>query len=459
MEIMRFSQVMVLFNLGRDKIRNKIDRRKVGTCVFGLGKMGLPLACAFANAGFNVTGVDVDVETVENVNNGKLWFKEPELEEKLEEALKNKRLTATSNAEYAIDENEFFVCIVPLGLNKEKKPDYSAINNVTHKLSDNLRRGLVVGFETTLPIGTTENMLKPILEKSGLKAGKDFGLYYSPERLMAGHVFSRLRELKKIIGALDDKSIFIASEMYKTICPSGTLAVANPKTAEMIKLAAGIWRDVNIAFANEMAKIADIYDIDIVEVVKAVNSSPRRIMLEPGCGVGGHCIPVYPYFVISNVEDAATTIPLVNAARRTNESMPQYVVKQAARELGKRGKKLEGSKVTVLGLAYRPYVRETSNSPTFAILKLLKDEGAETSVFDPMFSKEEAEKITDTDSGDLDSLVKDADCIIISTMYDEFQGIQGKAKFDSVIVDGRNKLKRLDEEAETGRSAIKGLGR
>lgn len=191
-----------MFTLGREEIKRKVDARDVAICVFGLGKMGLPVACAFADAGFKVIGVDINPEVVENVNKGKTWFEEPELDKKLARAIENGRLTATVDGESAVEKSDLIMSIVPLVLNEEKKPDLSAVLRVTETISRKLRRGHVVGYETTLPIGTTENKLKPILESSGLKAGVDFGLFYSPERLMAGKVFSRLRELKKIIGAV-----------------------------------------------------------------------------------------------------------------------------------------------------------------------------------------------------------------------------------------------------------------
>jgi len=436
--------VKKLFTLSEEEIKMKIEQRDVNICIFGLGKMGLPLACAFAEAGFRVTGVDVNPKVVENVNRAITWFKEPELDEKLAKAIKNKKLIATLDAEYAVKTSDFILTIIPLGLDKEKKPDISKLIEVTEIISKNLRRGHVVGYETTLPIGTTENILKPILEKTSLKAGKDFGLFYSPERLMSGKVFSRLRELKKIIGAVDRRTAFIAGEIYKTICPAGIEIVSNPRTAEMIKLAAGIWRDVNIAFANEMAKLADKYNIDIMEVIKAVNSSPRRLMLNPGCGVGGHCIPVYPYFIINSLENADQVVPLIKAARQTNENMPKYTVKLAEEELKRRGKDIKGANIVILGLAYRPYIKETLNSPTLEMAKMLKTKGAKVSIFDPVFTKEEVEKITGAKSGEYEALLKKADCVIVATMYEKFKGIREKTKNDCVIVDGRNKLNEAD---------------
>jgi nucleotide sugar dehydrogenase len=434
--------VAYLFKLSKEEIRRKVQDRDLTISVFGLGRMGLPIACAFADARFKVIGIDVDSEVVENVNSGKTWFDEPELNEKLAGVVKSGRLAATLDGAGAVQKSDFIICIVPLGLDEEKRPDLSSISLVAKIISKNLRRGQVVSFETTLPIGTTENLLKSVLEESGLEAGKDFGLLYAPERLMAGHVFSRLKELKKILGGIDEKSSFIASEIYKTIHPSGTEIVKDPRTAEMIKLAAGVWRDINIAFANEMAKIADEFDIDIVEVVHEVNTSPRRMMLKPGCGVGGHCIPVYPYFLINRVKSG---IPLVKAARKTNESMPQYTVNLAEKELKKKGRKIKDSRVVILGLAFRPYIKETANSPTLDMVRMLNKRGATVFVFDPLFGKDEVERITGARSGDLDDILKGADCVIISTMYRTFENISKKIGSASVIIDGRNQLEKADK--------------
>lgn len=431
-----------MFGLSEQEIRRKVENRDVKICVFGLGKMGLPIACAFADAGFTVIGVDIDSQVVEKVNAGKTWFNEPELDEKLAKVVGNNRLTATLDGAEAVQKSDFMICMVPLGLDENRRPNLSSIIHVAKTISENLNRGQVVSFGTTLPVGATESLLKSILEESGLEAGKDFGLIYAPERLMSGHVFSRLRELKKIIGGLDEKSSFIADQIYRTIHPLGTSTVENPRTAEMIKLAAGIWRDVNIAFANEMAKIADEYGIDIVKVIDAVNTSPRRMMLKPGCGVGGHCIPVYPYFLINSVK---SDIPLIKAARKTNESMPEYVVNLAEEALKKRGKEIEGSRVVILGLAFRPYVKETANSPTLGMVKKLNEKGAMVFVYDPLFEKDEVKKITGARSGDFSSILKGADCVIISTMYGLFKNINEKIDSACVIVDGRNQLRKADK--------------
>lgn len=432
---------MRLFGMSRGEIKAKVESRDLIICIFGLGKMGLPIACAFADAGFKVFGVDVEPTVVDNVNSGKTWFQEPGLGEKLAEAIRKGKLTATSDGARAARESDFIVCIVPLALDDNKKADFSSITQVAKTLSKNLRKGQTISFETTMPIGTTETLLKPILEESELKAGDDFGLVYAPERLMSGYIFSRLRELKKIIGGIDEKSSFIASEIYKTIHPAGTNIVENLRTAEMTKLAAGLWRDVNIAFANEMAKVADEYDIDILQIIKQVNSSPRRLMLRPGCGVGGHCIPVYPYFFINRV---TSDIPLIEAARKTNQSMPGYTVSLAEEELKKRGKEIAGSTVVVLGLAFRPYIREVANSPTLDMVKILKQKGAEVYVFDPLFTKEEVEKITGAKSRELDKILKEADCVIISTMYRELEKVEEKPSRAYLIIDGRNQLKNAD---------------
>jgi len=434
--------VACLFRLTEEEIGRKVQKRDFTICVFGLGRMGLPIACAFADVGFRVIGVDVDPEVVRNVSSGKTCFDEPELDEKLAKVVKNGKLTATLDTVEGVKKCDFIVCIVPLGLDEKKRPDLSSTIQVAKIISKNLRKGQVVSFQTTLPIGITEDLLKPILEKSGLKAGEDFGLVYAPERLMAGHVFSRFRELKKIVGGIDQKSTFIAGEIYKTIYPSGTEIVENPKTAEMIKLAAGLWRDVNIAFANEMAKIADEHGIDITKVVNAVNTSPRRIMLKPGCGVGGHCIPVYPYFLFNKVKSG---IPLIRAARKTNESMPEYTVNLAEKELRKKSKEIEGSRIVILGLAFRPHIKEIVNSPTLDMVRLLNKRGATVFVFDPLFGKDEVEKITGARSGALVDILKGADCVIISTMYGMFEKIHEKIHPTCIVIDGRNQLEEADK--------------
>lgn len=409
------------------------NKKKI--CVFGNGKMGLPISVAFADKGFDVIGYDINKELVDEINKGKTNLEEPGLKEKLEIVTKNGSLKATSDAETAIKDSDMIIVIVPLFLNDKKKPDYSIVKDASETISEYLSKDKIVVFETTLPIGTTRNIIKPILEKSGLKCGEDFGLAYSPERVMSGEFFKRMDSWSKIIGSFDKETSDVLADVYSEIYKSGVTVVDNPETAEMIKIASSLYRDVNIAFSNEIAKICDEYKIDVLKVVETVNQVPEKRMLYPGIGVGGHCIPVYPYFVIDHVR---SDIPVIMNSRLTNESMPKYSIGLLEKELNKDGEHLKEKNVLILGLAFRPWVKETYFSPTFDLINELEKKDNEIHIYDPVFSEEEIKNITKKKTGSYEDLVKKADIIIIATGYEEFRNVGELKKDVCIVMDGRN---------------------
>lgn len=400
--------------------------------------MGLPISVAFADSGFDVIAYDISKEIVDSINRGESKIKEPLLPEKLKTAVDNNKLVGTNNPGFAIKNSDVIIVIVPLGLDKTRHPDMSIVQNASETISKYLKKGHIVVFETTFPIGTTRNFVKPILEKSGLKAGTDFGLSYSPERVMSGEFFKRMSAWPKIVGSLSRKTSEELKLIYEKVYPSGVTIVDNPETAEMIKIASSLYRDVNIAFSNEIAKICDEYNIDVLKVVESVNEVPEKRMLYPGIGVGGHCIPVYPYFVINHVK---SQIPVIENSRKTNESMPEYAMNLLEIELKKRNDKLEGKKVLILGLAFRPWVKETYFSPSLDLIPLLKSKNCVIKVYDPLYNSEEICRITGLGSGEFDSLVKESDAIIISTGYEEFKKVDELKKDSCIIIDGRNMTK------------------
>ncbi|QCU77553.1 nucleotide sugar dehydrogenase [Citricoccus sp. SGAir0253] len=361
--------------------------------VVALGKIGLPLAVQFASAGHEVTGVDVNERLVDVVNTGREPFPgEARLQEKLAHVVKNGNLCATTQYAEAIPQADAVVLVVPLFVDEEARPDFEWMDVATKELARHLTSGTLVSYETTLPVGTTRNRWKPMLEEgSGLKEGKDFHLVFSPERVLTGRVFEDLRKYPKLIGGLSQAGADAARAFYESVLefderedlarPNGVWDLGSAEASELAKLAETTYRDVNIGLANQFARFAAEQNIDIYKVIEASNSQPYSHIHRPGIAVGGHCIPVYPRLYLWN--DPAATI--VRSAREANAGMPDYTVGLLEGVHGD----LEGQHVVVMGAAYRGGVKETAFSGVFAAVTSLESRGANVTVHDPMYTDEE----------------------------------------------------------------------
>ncbi|MBD3261678.1 MAG: nucleotide sugar dehydrogenase [Candidatus Altiarchaeales archaeon] len=355
--------------------------------VSGLGKAGLPLCAVLAEAGHTVYGVDVSPQVVEKINKGQCPVSgEPGLPEALEKH-GGKNIQATTNAKKAAQETDVHIIIVPLFLDENHKPDYKNIDEASEKIGQGLKKGDLVVLETTVPVGTTKGRLKNKLEAlSGLKAGQEFHLAYSPERIMTGYSLDRFKRFPKIVGGLDDKSTEKAHKFYSSFCENVSKAT-DTETAEYTKIIEGVYRDVNIALANELFKTAETLGIDFWEAREAANHKYCEIH-EAGLGVGGHCIPVYPHFLIDAVKDAKQKAVLTKTARDINESMAQYFSEKIIG--GKQGTPGK-CRVAVIGLTYREGVDETHNTPSKKLIQLLKKEGCKVYGVDPLIPSQRIE--------------------------------------------------------------------
>jgi UDP-N-acetyl-D-mannosaminuronic acid dehydrogenase len=343
--------------------------------VIGLGKAGLPLAAVMADAGLDILGVDVDSGKAAMINKGLNPMEEEPGLSGLISKHAGKKLKATIDALKAAKESNVHIVIVPLLIDKSNKPDFRMIRKAMENIGKGLKKNDLVVLETTVPVRTTETIVRGILEKnSGLKAGRDFFLAYSPERIEAGSSISRFREFPKLVGGINRESADKAFELYKKF--TNPVRVSSARTAELAKIAEGVYRDINIAIANEFFKVAGHYGVDFWEMREAARHRFCSI-LEPGI-VGGHCIPVYPWFLINELD-----VSLVSAARKLNEDMIDYYVKKVD-EIG-------GRRVGIIGLSYREGVREKAFSKA-DLIKLLKKKGYEVYALDPLFSREEIEK-------------------------------------------------------------------
>ena len=407
-----------------------------------LGKIGLPLAVQFAKKGHQVIGCDVNQKTVDLVNQGIEPFPgEAHLDQYLKEVVTSGLLTATTDTTAAVSQVDAVVVVVPLFVDNDGVPDFGWMDDATAKIAAGLKPGTLVSYETTLPVGTTRNRFAPALEKgSGLVAGKDFHLVFSPERVLTGRVFADLRKYPKLVGGINESSTKAGIDFYNAVLDfddrpdltekNGVWDLLTCEASEMAKLAETTYRDVNIALANQFAIFAEGANIDIAKVISASNSQPYSHIHQPGIAVGGHCIPIYPRFYLWN--DPKATV--VRAAREANAAMPEHAVSILAEQLGD----LKGKQVAVLGISYRGGVKESAFSGVFPTVENLKKSGATVLVNDPMYTDEEITSLGFTPYK-LGALV---DALILQADHKEYKELKS-SDFPGVkaIVDGRRYLK------------------
>jgi len=402
--------------------------------VVGLGKIGLPLAVQFARKGQDVIGCDVLADVVDAINAGRSHIREEAgLQDAVAEVVAQGRLKATTDTTVATSKSNVVVVIVPVMVSPDHAVDYRSIDAATTSVARGLRRGTLVVFETTLPVGTTRRRLGPLLEReSGLKAGVDFALAFSPERLYAGRIFEDLRKYPKIVGGIGAASTERAAAFYREVLDAEVWPVENAETAEFAKLAETTYRDVNIALANQLALYAASRDVNVGEAFKAANSQPFSHLHRPSIGVGGHCIPVYPHFLLGDAKDGE--LSLVRDGRQVNDRMAEVAIERLDEALGG----LRGKRVLVLGASYRENVKELAFSTAFSIVELLHRADAIVLVHDPHFSASELGAL-DAEVVGLDSdPARRVDAVVVQAWHAEFKDLDWKS-FPNlrVVFDGR----------------------
>lgn len=409
--------------------------------VVALGKIGLPLAVQFADAGHEVIGADVNRAVVDLVNAGTEPFPgEAHLQDKLTELVPAGRLRATTDTTAAVAESDAVVVVVPLFVDGEGTPDFGWMDDATRAIAAGLKPGTLVSYETTLPVGTTRTRWKPMLEEgSGLVEGCDFHLVFSPERVLTGRVFADLRKYPKLIGGLSPEGAARATAFYEAVLtfderpdltrPNGVWDLGSAEAAEMAKLAETTYRDVNIGLANQFARFAASNGIDVYQVIEASNSQPYSHIHRPGIAVGGHCIPIYPRLYLWTDPEAS----VVSTARAANAAMPAHAVDLLEGLAGD----LTGKRVAVLGAAYRGGVKETAFSGVFPVVNELRARGAEVAVHDPMFTDEELGRYGFAPY----HYGQEADLAILQTDHAEYRDLAaGALPGVTAIVDGRRVL-------------------
>nr|WP_313696323.1 nucleotide sugar dehydrogenase [Halobaculum sp. XH14] len=434
---------------------------EVPVAVYGLGKMGLPLATVYAETCGNVTGVDVDPDVVASINAGESHVeREPGLPEAVADVSADGSLTATSDPATAARDASVHVLIVPTLVTETKEPDLSTLEAAVEGVAEGLYPGDLVVVESTVPPGTCRDVVLPLLEEqSGLRRG-EFGLAFCPERTSSGRALRDVRGAHpKVVGGVDDESTRSARVVYEALVDNDVLPVSDATTAEAVKVFEGLYRDANIALANELGRLTDELGIDVREAIDTANTQPFCDIHTPGPGVGGHCIPYYPYFLINWLESPA---PFLETAREVNDAMPGFVAAKVAEGLRAggvvpadgeprangdshpddgphaAGGPLADARVLVLGLTYRAGVKETRASPALGVCSTLSEHGATVFGADPLVDADgfDAETVPLEEMYD-----RDVDAVVVVTAHDEFDAVDWTA-FDepTVVVDGRDSV-------------------
>lgn len=401
-------------------------------CVIGMGYIGLPTASIFASKGLQVTGMDINSKIIKGLQAGKLHIFEPGLQALFIEALNSGHLEVSETVQPA----DAFIIAVPTPFYEDKRADLRAVVSAAESVFPNLKPGNLVILESTSPPRTTLDIVAPILEKSGMKAGEDFLLAYSPERVLPGQILSELVENPRVIGGVNHSSAEAGRDLYRTFV-KGDIILTDATTAEMVKLMENTSRDINIAIANEFSRLAHAFDVDIWETIGIANLHPRVEILRPGVGVGGHCISVDPWFLVeADPEDAK----LIKQARKINDEQPEFVSGLIQKAAGG----LEGKTIAFLGLSFKPNVDDLRESPAVELAHHLVDAGAELFAYEPFRLNAGIPGITQVDS--LETALLVADLIVLAVGHEHFtklepMKIKRKTKADIVFdaVRGWNK--------------------
>ncbi|WP_171779423.1 nucleotide sugar dehydrogenase [Clostridium acetobutylicum] len=432
--------------LKQESLAQKIKNKTAVVGVIGLGYVGLPLAVQSAVKGYKVVGFDVQSKKVDMINNGQNYINDIP-NDTLKEVVKKDKLKATFNFEFIKSTDIVLIC-VPTPLDKYQQPDISYVRNSTEVVGKYLNKGMLVVLESTTYPGTTEELILPTLQKeSGLKCGRDFYLAFSPERVDPGNVKYKTENIPKVVGGVQKESTKIAAAFYENILEVKVHEVSSPKIAEMEKILENTYRNINIGLINEMAIICNKMNIDIWEVIEAAKTKPYGFQaFYPGPGLGGHCIPLDPYYLTWKAREYNYHTRLIETSGEINNCMSMYVVERATKILNRFNKPLKDSKILILGIAYKKDIDDYRESPAIRIIENFELEGAKVSFYDPHIS---VYKYKNKEHYGIDiskSKLMDFDLVIITTDHSkyDYKFIQQNSNF---IFDVRNATKNLKDRS------------
>lgn len=412
------------------RAKRKSSRSRKNVAVIGLGYVGLPLACLAAEKGFRVFGLDRDQAKVDLINQQK----SPIDDTTLRRWLKRVNIVASTDDKPLRSATVIVIC-VPTPVDHDYMPDLRPVKDAAERVRRHLRKGQLIILESTVNPGVSEEVVQPILEKSGLRAGRDFTLAHCPERINPGDKKWNVRNIPRVVGATDPKGLRKAVAFYSTLVSGPVRPMRSIKEAEATKILENSFRDINIAFINEIAQSFDKLGIDVLDVIEGAKTKPFAFLAHyPSCGIGGHCIPVDPYYLIERAKKSGFDHKFLKLAREINNGMPAYTVEKLMLALNQLKKSVRGSQVALLGLAYKANIEDIRESPSLIIKKLLENLQAQVRIYDPFVP-------TSSTVDNLQQALHGADAVILATDHTEFRNIpprQLKRSGVKVVIDGKN---------------------
>ena len=451
-----------IIEMSEEELNDNIQSENIQVCVIGIGRIGLPTALSFANSGFDTIGMDINENLVEKINNGVFPLKdEPGYDVMFDKVRTEKKFKATSKIDSVVSNSDVILLSLPTPMSSSNVPNYSALKSVGKQLHDFLSKGTLVIIESTIEPGFVENTLIPIIEGDDkkLKAGQDFAIGVCPETANPGQILNDFEKLPRLVGAIDDKTKEMITKIYRHVFTVDLIPMPNCKTANAVKLTTNVFRDLNIAFVNELAILFEKLGIDVMTVLEAAKTKYNFQIHYPGPGVGGPCLPVNSYQYLNTAKENGLSLKLVETARGVNESMPLHVVKLLSNAFDEKNKSLNESTILLLGVSYKPDVKDIQISPAEKIIEKLKELNVNIRIYDPYFVSENIFGIN-TESNLIDAL-SNSDGVILVTPHKEFHDI--KPKFlksklrNPIFIDTRCVLDQ--HEAINAGLIYRGLGR
>jgi len=423
-------------------LKQKLQSKTATLGVIGLGYVGLPLAVEKAKVGYKVIGFDVQPQKVEMVNAGKNYIGDV-VNEDLAAIVKSGKLSATSDFSRIAELDCVSIC-VPTPLDKHQQPDISYVKSSTETVARYLHKDMLVVLESTTYPGTTEELIKPILESTGLKCGKDFYLAFSPERVDPGNLLYKTKNTPKVVGGITPECTDIAAAMYESVLEAPVFRASSPAIAEMEKILENTYRNINIGLINELAILCDKMDINIWEVIEAAKTKPYGFQaFYPGPGLGGHCIPLDPYYLSWKAREYGFHTSMIESSMMVNDRMPEYCVERASKILNRFRKALNGAKVLVLGVAYKQDIDDYRESPALHVIRHLEEAGADVAYYDPWVPECKEHGVQRKGEPELTAeLLKSVDLVIVTTAHTnvDYDFMQKHAVF---VFDTKNAMKAV----------------
>lgn len=427
-------------------IKEKLKNRTAVLGVVGLGYVGLPLAVEKAKAGYRTIGFDVQASKVQMVNEGSNYIGDV-VNEDLEAIVKSGLLTATMDFSQVASADCVCIC-VPTPLDDHQQPDISYVKASTESIVPYMHKDMLIILESTTYPGTTEELLKPILEQSGLKCGVDFYLAFSPERVDPGNLIYKTKNTPKVVGGVTPECTDVAAALYEAILEAPIHRVSSPAVAEMEKILENTYRNVNIGLVNELAMLSNKMGINFWEVVDAAKSKPYGFQaFYPGPGLGGHCIPLDPYYLSWKAREYGFHTSMIESSMMVNDRMPEYCAERASKILNRFGKAMNGSRILVMGVAYKQDIDDYRESPAIRVIEELEKEGAEVVYYDPWVAEYNEHGTVKTGERELTvDLIEGADLVVVTTAHTnvDYEFVQAHAK---MIFDTKNALKQISADS------------